>query len=77
MAISFSLFISMVCSFYLLAISNANAQKTIFGLTEADEIKSSKILDLAQKGSNVLSTDLSWATQISELVQKQSDKLDS
>ena len=45
-------------------------KKTIFGLTEADEIKSSKILDLAQKGSNVLSTDLSWATQISELVQK-------
>lgn len=45
-------------------------KKTIFGLTEADEIKSSKILDLAQKGSNVLSTDLSWARQISELVQK-------
>lgn len=45
-------------------------KKTLFGLTETDETKSSKILELAQKGSNVLSTDLSWARQISELVQK-------
>ena len=46
--------------------------KTLFGLTETDETKSSKILELAQKGSNVISTDLSWANQISELVQKSS-----
>lgn len=45
-------------------------KKTLFGVSELDEAKSSKLLEIASNGNKLASADLSWAQNISEMAQK-------
>jgi maltose/moltooligosaccharide transporter len=44
-------------------------KRTMFGISEADETKASQILELSKNGSQVSSLDLSWAENISKMVE--------
>lgn len=44
-------------------------KQTIYQIYETDELKASKILEMAKKGAQVSTTDLNWAKQISHYVE--------
>ncbi len=44
-------------------------KQTMYHISEADETKASKILELAKSGTNVLGSDLSWAKNIQQNVE--------
>ena len=44
-------------------------KQTIYKVSETDELKASKILEMAKKGAQVSTTDLNWAKQISHYVE--------
>ncbi len=45
-------------------------KQTLFGVTEASEMKASKLIELSKTGASVASSDLSWANDTMQLVDK-------